>query len=176
MLKYLLFIAFCCVFAYACQESEDKKQHNDQDTAFADTPDPIAQLNVNPLPGYFVKNNITVSDSLTFWVIDNQQQFDSIFGMAKTMKNDIPNPDLGTQVVIAATMPATYYQTQISLDSSYVNTNDNSASLYFSANGQDSKSSSSIVPLWLGSIPKNGKTVIKLYNGGQLVSEVKEKE
>ncbi|MBV7528840.1 hypothetical protein [Chitinophaga sp. sic0106] len=163
------------ILAISCQNNP--QQHTeDMDSTVATTPDPITQLDVKPLSGFFVKNTVKVSDSLTFWVIDNQQSFDSLFGVARTMTDNVVAPDFGTSVVIAASMPATYYGTQVSLDSATLNTNTNNAALHFSAAANAEKGSAAIVPLWLGSIPKTGKTAIRLYNGSNLVTTVTEKE
>ncbi|WP_291908251.1 hypothetical protein [Chitinophaga sp. CB10] len=163
------------ILAAACQNNP--QQHTeDMDSTVATTPDPVTQLDVTPLSGFFVKNTVKVSDSLTFWVIDNQQSFDSLFGVAKTMNNKIVAPDFGTSIVVAATMPATYYGTQLSLDSATLNTNTNNAALHFSAAASAEKSSYAVVPLWLGAIPKTGKTAIQLYNGDQLATTVNEQE
>ena len=101
------------------------------DTSMDVTAAANSQLEVNPLSGYFVKNTIQVTDSLTFWIIDNQQSFDSIFGMAKTMTNKIDQPDFGTQLVVVATMPATYYNTRIELADATLDDDTNDATMRF---------------------------------------------
>ncbi|WP_212000653.1 hypothetical protein [Chitinophaga sp. HK235] len=146
------------------------------DTAINVQADASSSLDVQPLNGYFVKNNIKVKDSLTYWLIDNPATFDSIFGMAQTMNNKIDRPDFGTQMVVAVTMPATFYGTQIQLSSATADDLTNNAEMHFVASSQAQKGSSSIVPLWLGSIPKTGKSVIKVYTGDQLATTFKAKE
>ncbi|SHM33278.1 hypothetical protein SAMN05444266_107425 [Chitinophaga jiangningensis] len=174
MLKTFISAAML-IMALSCQNTP--QQHTeDMDSTVATSPDPITQLDVKPLSGFFVKNTVTITDSLTFWVIDNQQTFDSLFGMARTMADNVVAPDFGTSVVIAATMPPTYYGTQLSLDSATLNTNTNNAALHFSAAANAEKGSAAIVPLWLGSIPKTGKTAIRLYSGNDLAKTVTEQE
>lgn len=146
------------------------------DTALAIHANSATSLDVQPLSGYFVKNTVKVTDSLTFWVIDNQASFDSLFGMAKTMDNKIDQPDFGTHIVVAATMPPTFYNTQIQLASATIDDLNNNASLHFVAQAAKEKNSSSIVPLWLGSIPKTGKTAINFYTGDHLTKTVSENE
>ncbi|MBV8254525.1 MAG: hypothetical protein JO154_18130 [Chitinophaga sp.] len=175
MLKFTVAIS-CLLFLLAGCQNNPQHHTEDIDSTLATIPEAISQLDVTPLSGYFVKNTIQVKDSLTFWVIDNQQTFDSLFGYAKTMNNTIIAPDLGTNVVVAVTMPATSYNTQISLLSATLNTNTNNAELHFSAAGNPAPSSSTIVPLWLGSFPKSGPMEIKLYIGNHLAMKVHEKE
>lgn len=149
---------------------------NVNDTAMNIHADAGSNLEVQPLSGYFVKNSIQVNDSLTFWLIDNPTTFDSLFGVAKTMNNKIDRPDFGTQLVVAATMPATYYGTQIQLSSATTDDLTNNAEMHFIATAQPEKSSSSIMPLWVGSIPKTGQSSIKVYTGDALSTTLKTKE
>ncbi|QJB40805.1 hypothetical protein HF324_24375 [Chitinophaga oryzae] len=146
------------------------------DTALNVQADSGSSLDVQPLNGYFVKNNIQVKDSLTFWLIDNPAAFDSLFGVAKTMNNKIDRPDFGTQVVVAATMPSTYYGTQIQLASATTDNLTNDAEMHFVATAQAEKNSYSTTPLWVGSIPKTGRTSIKVYTGDQLSTTLTTKE
>jgi hypothetical protein len=146
------------------------------DTALNIHADNGSSLDVKPLNGYFVKNTIQVKDSLTFWLVDNPATFDSLFGVAKTMNNKIDRPDFGTQVVVAATMPATFYGTQIQLASATTDDLTNNAEMHFVATGQAEKNSYSIMPLWIGSIPKTGKTNIKVYTGDQLTTTLTVRE
>ena len=142
------------------------------DTSMDVTAAANSQLEVNPLSGYFVKNTIQVTDSLTFWIIDNQQSFDSIFGMAKTMTNKIDQPDFGTQLVVVATMPATYYNTRIELADATLDDDTNDATMRFTAIGNPNKGSAAITPLWLGTVPKIGKSTFSFYNGDKLVTTI----
>ncbi|HVI48489.1 MAG TPA: hypothetical protein VM802_26715 [Chitinophaga sp.] len=158
------------------KSSADSAANADKDTALAVHSNSTASLDVHPISGYFVKNTIKVSDSLTFWVIDNQRAFDSLFGVAKTMSNKPDIPDFGTQIVVAAAMPATFYGTQIQLASAVSNDKDNGANLHFAAPAEKEKKSFSIVPLWLGSIPKTGKSTINFYTGDHLSQTIKVNE
>jgi hypothetical protein len=142
------------------------------DTALSVQASPNSQLEVKPLSGYFLKNTITVTDSITYWLIDNPASFDSLFGMAKTMNNTIDKPDFGTQIVIAATMPPTYYGTQIQLESATADNTTNDATLHFVATANPEKSTASTVPLWLGAVPKTGKTTFKLFTGDHLTKTI----
>ncbi|MET6999041.1 hypothetical protein [Chitinophaga defluvii] len=174
MTKYIL-LAFSTLIAVACNNTTTSNNNNNAtdttaDTSLAAQPAANSALDVQPLSNYFVKNNIKISDSLTFWVIDNQTSFDSLFGVAKTMTNEIVTPDFGTHVVIAATMPATAYNTQIQLLSA-TNDNDNNAEMHFVAVGAE-KQSSTITPVWLGLLPKTGLKTVKLYTGDQLSKAV----
>ncbi|NLR59991.1 hypothetical protein HGH93_17910 [Chitinophaga polysaccharea] len=150
----------------------NKNAGNDTDTTLSVQPINSSQLEVKPLSGYFLKNTIKVTDSLTFWIIDNQASFDSLFGVAKTMNNSIDQPDFGTQVVVAATMPATYYDTQIQLESATSDDMTNNAEMHFVATSSPDKNSAAIVPLWLGAIPKTGKSTFKLFTGDNLTKTI----
>lgn len=172
-----ILLATSTLLALSCNSGGNKSAANgNNDTSLAVKANPVTNLEVQPINGYFVKNNIKITDSLTFLVINNRQSFDSLFGVAKTMSNTIDNPDFGTQLVIAVTMPATFYGTQIQLQSATNNSNNNNAALHFVAKGQPEKNSFSITPLWLGAVPKSGKSSISLYTGDHLTKTVTEKE
>lgn len=171
-----LMILFFCIIAASCA-SNGPKAENDSTAAGSDTTlnvavNPSSQLEVNPLSGYFLKNTITVSDSLTFWLIDNQASFDSLFGIAKTMNNTIDHPDFGTHIVVAATMPPTFYGTQIQLESATSDNVNNNATMHFVATANPNRSSASTVPLWLGAVPKTGKSTFQLYTGEHLTKTI----
>ncbi|NSL89596.1 hypothetical protein ECE50_022335 [Chitinophaga sp. Mgbs1] len=163
--------AACLAALTACNSSTPKAMDGNQDSAMNIQADNKGNMDVQPISGYFVKNSIQPADSLTFWLIDNQQSFDSLFGMAKTMNNTIDKPDFGTRLVVAATMPATYYGTQIQLESATIDNVSNNAEMHFVAPAK-TKNSYSVLPLWLGTIPKTGKTTIKFYTGDQLTATI----
>jgi hypothetical protein len=153
-------------------KTEGDSTASDNDTTLNVQANPSSQLEVKPISGYFLKNTITVNDSLTFWLIDNQASFDSLFGMAKTMTNTIDKPDFGTQVVVAATMPPTFFGTQIQLESATSDNANNNAALHFVATANPNRSSASTVPLWLGAVPKTGKSTFQLYTGDHLTKTI----
>ncbi|WP_142684679.1 hypothetical protein [Chitinophaga polysaccharea] len=171
----LMFISFCAI-AVSCASSGSKPENDStgvgSDTTLNVAANPSSQLEVNPLSGYFLKNTITVNDSLTFWLIDNQASFDSLFGIAKTMNNTIDQPDFGTHIVVAATMPPTFYGTQIQLESASSGNADNNATLRFVATANPNRGSASTVPLWLGAVPKTGKSTFLLYTGDHLTKTI----
>jgi hypothetical protein len=167
-------LAFGTCFIFACNSGPSANKSNDA-TATPDTglniqtPANVA-LDVQPLSNYFIKNNDQITDSLTFLFINDKATFDGLFGMAKTMNNEIIVPDFGTHVVVAATMPATFYNTQIQLLSA-TSDSDNNAEMHFIA-VEGNKQSSSIKPLWLGMIPKTGMQKISFYTGDHLSKTV----
>ena len=174
--KMILLSAFI-VAAVSCNNGKkviiaDSTDTDDSDTSLAIQASPNSQLDVKPISGYFLKNTIQVSDSLTFWIIDNQAAFDSLFGMAKTMNNTVDKPDFGTSIVVAATMPPTYYGTEIQLASATADNVNNNAALHFVATGNPAKGSASMVPLWLGAVPKTGKRTFKLFTGDNLTKTI----
>jgi hypothetical protein len=178
----LFVLAVCTLATVSCvnngkkSDSDSTDNDNDSDTALSVQASPSSQLEVKPISGYFLKNTITVNDSLTYWIIDNQASFDSLFGMAKTMSNTIDKPDFGTQLVIAATMPPTYYGTQIQLESATSDNLNNNATLHFVATANPDKSSAATVPLWLGAVPKTGKSTFKLFTGDNLTKTITEQQ
>ncbi|PSL49141.1 hypothetical protein CLV51_101471 [Chitinophaga niastensis] len=180
-LKTITLIA-CALTAASCNNTGKKTAADSTaingiaDTAMNIQAAPNSALDVKPLSGYFVKNTIKVTDSLTFWIIDNAASFDSLFGMAKTMSNTIETPDFGTHLVVAATMPATYYGTQIQLEGATVDNTNNGATMHFVATSNRQKSSASMMPLWIGTIPKTGKSTIKLYTGDNLTKTIIEQQ
>ncbi|HEY9261779.1 hypothetical protein [Chitinophaga sp.] len=179
-MHFKLFLLAVCTFATVSCANNGKKAPADNDTD-SDTTLTVqaaasSQLEVKPLSGYFLKNTIKVKDSLTYWIIDNQASFDSLFGMAKTMNNTIDKPDFGTQIVIAATMPPTYYGTQIQLESATSDNLTNDAALHFVATANPEKSSAATVPLWLGAVPKTGKSTFKLFTGDNLTKTITEQQ
>lgn len=172
----LIVLAVYTMATISCANSGTKTE-SDSTAAGSDTTlnvqaNPNSQLEVKPISGYFLKNTITVNDSLTFWLIDNQVSFDSLFGMAKTMNNTIDKPDFGTQIVVAATMPPTFFGTQIQLESATSDNVNNNAALHFVATSNPNRSSASTVPLWLGAVPKTGKGTFQLYTGDHLTKTI----
>ncbi|MCK5815629.1 MAG: hypothetical protein KAH07_06765 [Flavobacteriaceae bacterium] len=61
------------------------------------------ELVVKNLTGYYIKNTVQFDDDFDFihLVVTNQDDFDSYFGIAKTMKNDIAKIDFTQNNVIA---------------------------------------------------------------------------
>lgn len=178
-MHFKLFVLAVCTLAIVSCVNSGKKTNTDStdnDTALSVQASTESQLEVKPISGYFLKNTIKVSDSLTYWIIDNQTSFDSLFGMAKTMNNTIDKPDFGTSIVIAATMPPTYYGTQIQLESATSDNVDNNATLHFVATANPDKSSAATVPLWLGAVPKTGKSTFKLFTGDNLTKTITEQQ
>ncbi|MFY0253172.1 hypothetical protein ACDQ55_04375 [Chitinophaga sp. 30R24] len=168
-----ILLPICTLAVVSCaNQGNNAANAANTDTALNIAAPSDSQLDVTPLSGYFVKNTIQVTDSLTFWVINNQASFDSLFGMAQTMNTVIDKPDFGTQLVVAATMPPTYYNTQIQLASATSDDLDNDAIMHFVAVANPDKSSAAIVPLWLGAVPKAGQRAFKLYTGDQLTQTI----
>ncbi len=53
------------------------------------------------LEGYFVKNNVVFQSNVEHLVLTNKADFDTYFGVAKTMKNDITEVNFETNNVLA---------------------------------------------------------------------------
>lgn len=168
-MKRLLPLLLIPMLAAACGQqpttSSDKKP--DTDTPSAAQPPIITQLAVKPVDGYFVKNNIKVTDSLTFWIVDNQKSFDSLFATAKTLGTAITAPDFGTELIIAVSMPVTSYGTTIQLQKAELNDQNNTADLHFIATA-GAKNTYTIAPLWIGSVAKSGLQTLHFFNGDHL--------
>jgi len=54
-----------------------------------------------PLQGYFVRNTVATTKAVQIHLIANADEFEAMFGMAKTMTNEITPIDFQTQNVVA---------------------------------------------------------------------------
>jgi hypothetical protein len=69
-------------------------------------------------------------------------------------------------------MPPTFYGTQIQLESATSDNVNNNATMHFVATANPNRSSASTVPLWLGAVPKTGKSTFQLYTGEHLTKTI----
>ena len=76
-----------------------------------------APFNASPLQGYFLKNTVATTKAVQIHLIANADEFEAMFGMAKTMTNEITPIDFQTQNVVAIFTAPSESQTTIELPS-----------------------------------------------------------
>ena len=101
------------------------------------------------LQNYFLKNTISVVVDPTFYFVKSRQEFDDLFGAAKTMTNNLAQIDFAKERVIAIATPAANKETAIKIDR--VKREGDSLQVYFEmADGKDL--SYSIQPVAIASV------------------------
>ncbi|MRG46346.1 hypothetical protein GFS24_14580 [Chitinophaga sp. SYP-B3965] len=134
------------------------------------TPTTNAPIHFRQINGYFVKNTLNQKDSIACWVIQSQPIFDNIFGAAKTMNNTVDTINFDREVLLAATLPASFERrtlglTNYKLDQSVLH-------VQLSVNGGKKESYSSTAA-WLGTVDAiPGLKEIKFYNGDLLIATI----
>lgn len=161
-----------CLLLMAC--GTGNKQTNTADSLKTDSAKIPATTNVpihfRQINGYFVKNTLNQKDSITCWVIQSQSIFDNIFGAAKTMNNTVDTINFDREVLLAATLPASFEKrtlglTNYKLDHSVLH-------VQLSVNGGKKESYSSTAA-WLGTVDAiPGLEEIKFYNGDLLIATI----
>lgn len=162
-----------CLLLMAC--GSGKKQANTTDTLKTDSTGgtPVAKntpIHFRQINGYFVKNTLNQKDSIACWVIQSQPIFDNIFGAAKTMNNTVDTINFDKEVLLAATLPASFEKrtlglTNYKLDASVLH-------VQLSVNGGKKESYSSTAA-WLGAVQDiPGLKEIKFYNGDLLIATI----
>ncbi len=68
------------------------------------------------LTGYFLKNTYQQKEDVKLLIFNNETSFKDVFGMGKTMTNQIIEPDFATSFVGAIAMKSTPMQTTITLE------------------------------------------------------------
>lgn len=161
-----------CLLLMAC--GSGNKQTNTTDTLKTDsstiTPPANISIHFRQINGYFVKNTMNQKDSIACWVIQSQAIFDNIFGAAKTMNNTVDTINFEKEVLLAATLPASFEKrtlglTNYKLDASVLH-------VQLSVNGGKKESYSSTAA-WLGAVQDiPGLKEIKFYNGDLLIATI----
>lgn len=161
-----------CLFLIAC--GSGNKQNNPTDSLKTDSSNipsiTNAPIHFRQINGYFVKNTLNQQDSIACWVIQSQSIFDNIFGAAKTMNNTVDTINFDREVLLAATLPASFEKrtlglTNYKLDQSVLH-------VQLSVNGGKKESYSSTAA-WLGTVDAiPGLKEIKFYNGDLLIATI----
>ncbi|WP_346317187.1 hypothetical protein [Chitinophaga sp. YIM B06452] len=126
---------------------------------------------IKPLSGYFVKNTIKQNDSVVCWVINNRQEMEKVFGMAKTVSNTIDTVDFNTHLLTAVTLRLSNLEQKIALTSS--KQEGDAVDLHFSIMEEGPSRSFTTAMAWLGTIPKSPEVKkVRFYEGDRLIQSV----
>ncbi|MGN7719454.1 hypothetical protein [Chitinophaga sp. 22620] len=127
---------------------------------------------IKPMSGYFVKNTIKQNDSVVCWVINNPQEMQRVFGMAKTVNNVIDTVDFNSHLLTAVTLRVSSLVQKIELTSS--KQEGNTVELHFAIRDEEpTQQSFSMAAAWLGAIPKDPAVkTVKFYSGDKLIQSV----
>lgn len=113
---------------------------------------------IEQLSGYFIKNTMKFDANFNFKniVVTNQTDFDTYFGVAKTMKNKIDQVNFDKNNVVALmTKPS---KTSKDIDILYYEFNDDILSIQYGIK-EGAKNKFKSTGLYLATIPKNIKTI-----------------
>ncbi len=131
-MKKLLFIIITCATFAACTSKKAETSSSIDSLAVdslerMDTPAPAA-LAFDPMPGYTVKNTVSLKDSVNFLLLTNQDDLDKNFVVAKSAVNELSKPDFIINHIIGVVCLPTFQKTTISLDK--VEMNDETVNVY----------------------------------------------
>lgn len=174
--KTILF-GFLLLVAAACNQTEKEGTGDSTNSASlsndtlneAPAPEPAAVI---PLPDYTLKKNIKMPDSVNFFVLSNQAQFDSLFTPKETADNKMADnkievPDFTRSIVVAVMYASTAAKTDIRLLTSTVV--EGSLELRFSVDRGENQSFTS-APLYLISVPRvSGEKEVKFFVNDKLM-------
>lgn len=180
MNRQTILLAFLLLVSAACNNTnnEDAQAAADSAALANDTmnkppvPEPAAFI---PLPDYAVKKNIRMPDTINFFVLSNQAQFDSLFAPKETADNKmadnkIETPDFTRNIVVAVMYAPTAEKTDIRLLKSTLE--EASLELRFSVDRGENQSFIS-PPLYLISVPRvSGEKEVKFFVNEQLMKTI----
>ena len=106
-----------------------------------------------PLKGYFLKNTITLPQNVNTKVFNSQEEFDSYFGIAKTMDNTIAPINFEDERVASILLGPT--DQNIAIKSKEVKYIDKELQVQFEIIKDDKYQSYTTTPILLFKIPKN---------------------
>ncbi|MGX5818306.1 hypothetical protein ACWKWU_08935 [Chitinophaga lutea] len=166
-MKHLHLLAIVCILA-ACQPNTSqttvsKEEHLDSNN--------IKPISVQPITGYFVKNTVKQSDSVTCWVINTPAQRDSILGIARTMDKPVDSIDFAQSIGVAITLQPGNEAHKITLTEA-VQEND-VVDLHFAILRDTTKLGYKLTPVWLGTVPRTyGVKTIRFFDAKGLLRTV----
>lgn len=167
-MKYLSIVL--CILIAACGPNTSRTTINkdEQLDSAEESPTPIA---VKPIQGYFVKNTVAQTDSITCWVISNEKQQDSILAVAKTMTNKIDTLDFANNIITAVMLRPSELSQDVRLTSSVIS--ENEVHLHFAVKRDTPKRTFTAAALWMGALPKTpGIKAVRFYNNEQLMRTI----
>lgn len=168
-MKHLTAGLCCALLMAACGPNTSRTGLNREEQL--DSAENITNVEVKSLQGYFVKNTVKQTDSVTCWVINSPQQQDSILAPAKTMNNTIDTLDFANNIITAVVMRPSELMQDIQLSSSVVT--EDEVHLHFAMRADTPKRSFTAAALWMGAVPKKtGIKTVKFYSGDQLIRSV----
>lgn len=149
--RIVLLIAVATLFS--CSNNE-KKENQATNTQFKTT-EPIEQ-HLKNIEGYFTKNDVVFEDEWKNVVVSNQKDFDTYFGIAKTMINKIEKIYFNENTVVAIiTKPS-----RVSKEIIFLYSELNEGELFILYNIKDgTENSYESTDLFLAKIPKNIRSV-----------------
>ncbi len=124
---------------------------------------------VLPLEGYFLKNDVVLNKKVNFMVIDSQEAFDKMFGMAKTMNNTISKTNFMKTKVGVIAVDTTAMKTSISIDNA---TMDRDAYVVNYTLNEEGRQSYVMRPLSLFYIPNNKRLSKVTFKSGDKATTV----
>lgn len=167
-MKY--FTIVLCISLAAC--GPNTSQTTEKKQAQADSADnDLTPIEVKPIHGYFVKNTVKQTDSITCWVINSPAQRDSILGVAKTMTNRIDTLNFATETITAVVLQPSEMTQELQLASSMQSGDE--VHLHFAVRIDTPKRTFTAGSLWMGALPKTPAIKnIRFYSGDRLLRTI----
>lgn len=106
-----LFVLLILSLCISCNSEKKDKNNSENNMEMTAETEP---LKIEIVENYFTKNDMTPR-VIQYFTIDNQEDFDNQFGVAKTMDNAISTIDFDKTRIGAIVMPATDIKTSIEI-------------------------------------------------------------
>ena len=114
------------------------------------------ELTIDYLEGYFLKNTVEFEEEKKHLIISSQENFDTYFGIAKTMNNTISEIDFKNYNAVAILLKESKMSQALSVKS--ILSNKNVLNVYYETAIMEEQTYSSIA-MRLFKIPKSFKTI-----------------
>lgn len=153
----------------ACSSSQRKVEENKETTTEVQKPAPEI-VKTKELSGYFVKNTFKSEEDVNLILMKDKTQFDDLFGVAKTMNNQIDEPDFDNNLLVAIILKSTDMDTDLKIsETKKIN---NLFEIYATVTTGE-KQTYSKVPQLIVSLPKDSSVgKIQLFVNGNQVKEL----
>lgn len=120
MLLFIPFVISACIPRTPTDQASVPRETVRQiETKAADTSE-AEILNFKELDGYFLKNNVKLTDNVNFFTVSAQKDFDKILGIAKTMTNVITPVDFKNSMVVVVAMKPSQSLNNIKITKAYL--------------------------------------------------------